>query len=254
MARGLLARGAPVTVVLMAVALGACTSDSDSEDAGADGAGDRPSGSASGRPTYSSDTAGDVFELPHDQRWATVEQGRYAVRVNPSLTYEINVPDEWRVYEGQFLNSPAAQTSHSIAFVAEAPADDTWVPRHPCTDHTEKPVGPSAGDLADALRDQPVLQVSKPQPISPDGRRGLWVDVRIPSEADAAECVEGSVDLFSGGSADWGAEEGFSGRWWILNVNDERVVANAQCVNDCTHEDWRALQAMLESITFTRAG
>lgn len=248
MIRGLAVRAMPVVLAATAVVLGACTSDTDSD--GSAGGGDSAvSESSTEEPTYSPE-AGEVVTLEQDQKWATLEQGRYAVQVISSMLYEVDVPDRWRVYQGRFLNSPPQE--NTIFFVSSAPKSSTELPQHPCDDPTGTRVGPSVSDLANGLRDQPVLQVSKPDPVTVDGHDGLYVEVRIPETVDSSTCVDDTVALFSTGSADWGWTEGFVGRWWILKVGGERVVINAQCGTACADDDLDILTTMAESVTFTR--
>jgi len=253
MMRGFAVRAMPAVLAATALVLSACTSDAEPARAAPSDGDSTVSESSTKQPTYSPEP-GEVMTLPQDQRWATLERGRYAVQVTPSLSYEVSVPDGWRVFEGRFLNSPPAESGNSMVFVARAPKGDTWVPAHPCLDHSEMAVGPTAGDLARALRHQPVLNVSKAQPISPDGNRGWCVDVSIPETVEAGACIDGRVALFSGASEEWGGEGGFAGRWWIIVVDGKRLVVNAQCVNDCTKYDWRTLQPMIEYMTFTHTG
>ena len=229
MTRGLTVRVMPAVLAVMAAALGACTSDSDTGDAAA-GDSDSTESTSAGppeQPTYSPGP-NEVVTLDQGQRWASMEQGRYAVRLSSSLTYEVDVPDSWRVFLGRFLNTPPSG-AHSIFFVSEAPARGTELPRHPCDDPTGTPVGPSVSALADGLRGQPVLEVSKPDPVTVAGSHGLYVDVRIPESVDAASCIDGTVALFTSGSDEWGWQEGFVAHWWILDVDGERVVINGQC-------------------------
>jgi hypothetical protein len=109
-------------------------------------------------------------------------------------------------------------------------------------------------DLATALRQQPVLEVSQPDPVTVDGNHGLYVEVRIPETVDSSSCIDDTVALFSTGLDEWGWTEGFIGQWWILNVDGERVVVMPQCDTTCTDNDFDTLTTMAESITFTRAG
>jgi hypothetical protein len=251
MIQGFAGLAVPVVLAATAVVLGACTSESDSDGAASGGSDSTVSESSTKQPTYSPE-AGEVVTVAQDQKWATMEQGRYAVQLAPSLTYEVDVPDQWRVYEGRFLNPPPSG-ANSIFFVASAPADSTELPQHPCDDPSGTRVGPSVSDLAHALRQQPVLEVSRPDPVTVDGSDGLYVDVRIPDEVDSSTCVDDTVALFSTGSDDWGWTEGFVGQWWILSVDGKRVVINGQCDPACADHDFDALTTMAESVTFPRA-
>lgn len=259
MIRGLTSRAAPLVLAALAVLLCGCTAD-----AGSPGAAraDRPAQASEPSPSPTepiySPEVGEVMTLPRDTDRATMRQGRYTVQVTSSLSYELDVPDRWIAISGRFLNSGPGTSS--IFFVSQAPAADTWLPRHPCRDHSVTPVGPTVADLADGLRHQPVVQVSRPAPVTVDGYSGLYLEVTIPDDVDASRCVDDIVHLFSlGKNADilreeWQWEAGYVGRWWILDVDGQRIVVMPQCDsdNDCTQHDLDVLTRMAESITFTR--
>ncbi len=189
-----------------------------------------------------------------DNGLATMRQGRYAVHVTPTLGYQVDVPDNWRALGGRFLNNPG--DSKGIFHVAPALANHTRLPAHPCRDHTTSLVGPTVSDLAYAVRRQPLLRVTKPRPVTLDGRHGLYVEVTIPDKVDASACSGGIVSLFEGGDeaeADgWAWHEGYVGHWWILDVQGERVVIMPQCDTSCVAQDVDTLDTMAESVTFTR--
>ena len=129
-----------------------------------------------------------MIELPQGRKSASMRSGRYALRLTPTLGYQVDVPDLWTVVSGRFLN--AGPKSEGLFFVAPAPAT-TGLALHPCRDHTTRVVGPSVSDLAGALRTQSVLDVTKPVPVTLDGHRGLYLEVTIPAEVYAGSCVRG---------------------------------------------------------------
>ena len=167
------------------------------------------------------------------------------------------MPDLWAVTGGMFLTDSSLQ--FSIFVVALAPATST-VPQHPCRDHTPTAVGPTVSDLAEALRRQPVLDVTKPVPVNLDGYRGLYLEVRIPGKVDADRCADDWVSLYESGGPDgyawkedWASPgEAYVARWWILDVDGERVVVMPSCDTGCTEDDLDTLTTMAESITFTQ--
>jgi hypothetical protein len=194
--------------------------------------------------------AGEVQALPQGRSYsATMRSGRYELRLTPTLDYEVDVPDQWTVVSGRFLNDG----SEAIFFVAPAPASSTGLPLHPCRDHTTRVVGPTVSDLAEGLRRQPLLDVTKPVPVSLDGHRGLYLEVTIPDGIDAESCVDDRVSLFeSGGPDGYAWQEGYVGRWWILEVDGQRMVVMPQCDTGCTDDDFATLTTMAQSITFTQ--
>jgi hypothetical protein len=178
-----------------------------------------------------------------------MQQGRYALRLTSTLAYQVDVPDGWNVVGGTFLN---AAPQSSIFFVAPAPVS-TGLPLHPCRDHTTRVVGPTVSDLTGALRRQPVLDVTEPVPVTLDGHRGLYVEVSIPETVETDRCVDDRVSLFeSGGPDGYIGQQGYVGRWWILDVDGERMVVMPQCDTGCTEDEFATLTTMAESITFTQ--
>jgi hypothetical protein len=254
--RSLTVRGALVMLVAMTVPLGACTANTASTEVAPAGDRDRtestpPQTSKQGSPdgrTFSPEP-GEVQVLPQGRSYsATMRQGRYALRLSPTLAYQVDVPDLWTVVSGRFLNNGAG----AIFFVAPAPTS-TGLPQHPCRDQTTRVVGPTVNDLAGALRRQPVLHVTKPVPVTLDGYRGLYLEVTIPEAVDADSCVDDRVSLFeSGGPDGYIGQDGYLGRWWILDVNGQRMVVMPQCDTGCTKDDLDTLTTMAKSITFTR--
>ena len=246
MMRSLAVRGALVMPSAMTVLLCACTANSTStEDAPT---GDRDTTTSS--PTQTSEPKTDeVIELTRGQSATGMQQGRYALQLTSTLAYQVDVPDQWNVVGGTFLN---AAPQSSIFFVAPAPVS-TGLPLHPCRDHTTRVVGPTVSDLTGALRRQPVLDVTEPVPVTLDGYRGLYVEVSIPETVETDRCVDDRVSLFeSGGPDGYIGQEGYVGRWWILEVDGERMVVMPQCDTGCTADELATLTTMTESITFTQ--
>jgi len=264
MMRGLTVRGVPAVLAAMALVLSACSADSTAADAVPTGVSDSTEPIATEtseptskptKPTYSPQ-AGEVMELPQENGWAILRQGRYAVRVTPTLSYEVDVADRVKVLNGRFLNSRSASGSGwaGIFFVSTASAEGTTLPAHPCLNHVDKRmVGPSVSDLAGELRSQPVLEVTKPVPVALDGNRGLYLEVKIPDNVVTDGCVDDTVELFSSGPDSWGWHQGFVGHWWILDVDGERVVVGPQCDTGCSKDDFDTLTEMAESVTFASA-
>jgi hypothetical protein len=250
----------PAALAATALLLAACSADPAPRDATPAGKTTSPTST----PTHSPGSTpvdeptltpepGEVVTLRSGANgWATMRQGRYAVHVTPTLGYQVDVPDKWRALGGRFLNTPVE--SASIFHVAPALANHTRLPAHPCRDHTTRLVGPTVSDLARALRRQPVLRVTKPLPVTLDGRHGLYVKVTIPDRVNSSTCMDRIVSLFEGGdeAEDDGyvGHEGYVGHWWILNVHGERVVIMPQCDTSCPAQDVDTLTTMAESITF----
>jgi hypothetical protein len=248
MTRGHTFRALPLLVAVAGL-LGACSADSTGSSP-ADGtsvAEPTPTSTPSPAQTTYSPKAGDVQVLPDEPAgYAVLGAGRYELRVTPSLAYQLDVPDDWGVHDGRYLNG-----ADGLLFVTPAAADDTQVPKNPCTQKAQRDVGPTVADLATALRRQPVLEVTDPVPVRLGGHRGLSIDVRIPGDTDFDKCVDQSVAFFSSGADAWDWPSAYAGQWWILDVDGERVVVQASCDPGSSHECREVLRATVQSITFT---
>jgi hypothetical protein len=215
-----------------------------------------PTPSTPAEATYAPKT-GEVVELPDSGTpWAVLRQGRYAVPVvGSTLGYEVEVPDRVRAFQSRFLNTRSADSNSpaGIFFIASAPAEQTHLPANPCLDHTKHTIGPTVSDLAQALRRQPVLNVTRPLPVTVDGHQGLHLEVRIPDKVDTYRtCQNDTVKLFSTPDHSYQWDAGFIGLWWILDVDGKRVVVNAQCDTTCSSDDFDTLTGMAASISITR--
>jgi len=220
--------------------LAACTSSSD--------AGDAASGRDTPDPTPTG-TTGSGAELVPETGNVELPAGRHALRITPSLTYEVDLSGPRFVSDGIYLHHPDVG---GIFVVAAAPADTTTLPRHPCSDLSGTTVGPTPEDLATALAEQPVIRVRDTGPVTLDGAEGVSLTVRTPRGYDAADCARpGELVLFSTGDEDWTWLPEYDGRWWILDVDGQRVVILNHCDRACSRDEIAQLRAMTESVTFT---
>jgi hypothetical protein len=143
----------------------------------------------------------------------------------------VDVPDDWRVLHGTYINSPERRGTF---FVARTPKRNTELPVHPCRDHSHRLVGPSVDDLAHAFASQPVWKMTKPRPVTLDGRRAVYLEVKLPERVDPADCVDHRVSEYEAGRDGLVTEEANWRRWWILEVDGE--------------DDLDTISAMAESI------
>ena len=199
-------------------------------------------------------TPGRVVRLPQtstdDRR--VLEQGRYQLAVldADTLWYRVDVPEGWQSQGGMFLHPPG--TGQAAFLVAGAP-EMLGVARQPCRDHTKAPTGPGVGDLVQGMADQPVLEVSQPVPVRLGGARGQYIEVRVPAAFDARACEQGlgNVGFFGTGAGDmWSGRPGYLGQWWVLDVEDQRVVVMPWCQQPCAGTTARDLKTMAQSIHF----
>ena len=197
---------------------------------------------------------GEVIELDqHGPEYVFTKAGRYAVRLTPELVYEVDAPDMWEVYRGGLRHQRLLRRNRRL--LRRRPVAEAWLPAHPCRDRALVPVGPTARDLADALAGQPVLEVTRPKPVSITGGRGVYVEVRIPDRVDPGGASGGRVALFT-----WTRPPTTGGRcpggesliYWILDVDGQRLVLAGVCDATCSDADLEVLAGMAKSVTFTR--
>jgi len=197
---------------------------------------------------------GEVFELDQDgPEYVFTKAGRYAVRLTPKLVHEVDVPDMWEVLRGEIFSTSEFSGGNGVFLVMQAPAGSTRLPADPCADQAPESLGPTAGDLADALKAQPILQVTRPAPVTIGERRGVHIRIKQPEGVAPKACVNGQVALFSPTSRplDWTMLYG-GAEMWILDVDGGRWVILATCDETCSQADRGTLRRMAESVTFTR--
>jgi hypothetical protein len=140
-------------------------------------------------------------------------------------------------------------------FSVDGPAPDVWLPAHPCRDRALVPVGPKARDLADALAAEPMLDVTKPRPISIAGGHGVHVEVSVSDHVSPSACEQGEVALFTTTRRRedwWDLPAGETMSFWILDVDGQRFIAAGWCETTCTDADLEVLAGMAESVTLER--
>lgn len=201
-------------------------------------------------PTYTyMSKSGEVFLLPKDSDFGTMAAGRYeAWRIGSPVHYEVDVPEGWRVLAGTYLNAPT--DGHGIFFVASLPKHRTELAVHPCRDHSLWLVGPTVRDFTRAIQEQPVWRVSTPRPVTLDGNKGLYFEIELPARVIPARCVRGAVSEYESGRDGMATTRSYRGRWWVLEVDGERLVVMARCYDTCTELDLETMSTMAESITF----
>lgn len=208
---------------------------------------EEPTEEQTGEPTLTPEPRPFV-RLRNDLEWATLRAGRYvAWGMSESLRYEVDVPDGWRALYGTYINSPERRGTF---LVARTPKHKTKLPVHPCRNHSLRPVGPSVDDLARAFASQPLWKMTKPRPVTLDGRRAVYIEVKLPERVDPAGCVDQAVSQYEAGQDGLATEEAYWGRWWILEVGGERFTVMARCYAICSEDDLDTMSTMAESIHF----
>src|SRR5215212_4023257 len=241
--------------LLSTVLLSACTADPSTDDDGlsvteTSSSTRTPTSDPTGEPTYTSGP-GEVFQLPKNRGFATLRAGRYeAWRIGSPLHYEVDVPDGWRVQAGTYLNAP--RDGHGIFLVASLPKHRTELAVHPCLDHSLRLVGPTVRDFTRAMQKQPVWKVSTPRPVTLDGNKGLYFEIELPAKVNPARCIDGAVSEYESGRDGLATTHSYRGRWWILEVEGQRLAVMARCYDTCSRLDLDNMSAMAESIRFQK--
>ena len=124
----------------------------------------------------------------------------------------------------------------------------SWMHSDPCRDAPEPDfpvveVGPTVDDFADALADNPKLEVTAPVAVTLGGYSGKYVDLQVPS--DISRCPTSYFVWEPGIYA-----QGPSQRWhlWILDVNGVRVVVQSTDYAGTSAQDRADMQAIVDSI------
>ena len=197
---------------------------------------------------------GEVLELDQQAEYVFTKAGRYAVRLAPDLVYEVDSPDMWEVYRGRYFSTSTFSGGTGVFSVA-GPVTHAWLPAHPCRDRGRVPVGGTIRDLAEGLLAQPLLKVTRPEPVSLDAGRGLHVRVMVPHSVSSATCEGEAIALFTWRSPEpewWEVWPGNAIHYWIVNADGQRWVLAGYCETPCSEGDVDVLARMAGSVAFER--
>ena len=174
-----------------------------------------------------------------------------SVRVNYTVA-----ADGWVSWVGAGKPTDEGGVGLSIVNVTNVVADG-------CTDHGAKdpPVGPTVDDLATALaRLEPFEATVRPKDVEAYGYRGKYLELTLKDLATQlvggnnwfSDCVSGEVHSWMSApvTSYWGYYgPGDVERYWILDVDGQRLVISAGRTPNAPAGDVAELQAMLDSIT-----
>jgi hypothetical protein len=203
----------------------------------------------------STPTPVNVNALPDD--FAPLEPGPYSIDPDgdPSTPLRVvyEVPAEgWSQWEG------AVKFAEDEGHVGVSITTMTNVVRHGCRDHSpaDPPVGPSVDDLAAALADlAPFRVTSPPTDVTIDGYRGKHLELTVPDlpleGSEFAGCIGGNLHSWIGPLTDafYGyTGPGYTEEFWVLDVEDTRLVIVAGGSPGSAPQDLAELRAILNSI------
>jgi len=238
-----------VALAAVTALLGACSESSADPDDKAD---ERLSTSSptptdeSSVPTEETELPDGVLPLPASDggEAASLGAGRYRIPLTDTLAFEVDVPDNTSAHDnGTFL------ATADFVLKTEAAGGKYGVPRDPCTDQSIDPVGPTVDDLVQAITDLPIYEMTRPEPTELGGATGTYVETRIPRTYDASQCEGGAVQLPANPTTVVSGPPPYIGRWWILDVDGQRVVVQQNCWG-CPVDHLNRPARMARSITF----
>jgi hypothetical protein len=236
----------PLALAAVGILLAACSENA--ADAN-DKAGSAPSSSAeeSSAPTAEVDLPDGVLALPDDdpgEDFASLDAGRYRIALDDTLAFDVDVPDKTYSHsDGLFLSTGPVVLKTEIA------GESYGVPDNACQDNDIEAVGPTVTDLVTAIHDTRPYRVSAPEHVRFAGARGTYLEIRIPAGYDATPCHDHLVALPGNPGTYNNLEPGYIGKWWILDVDGQRVVVQQNCL--CAPQRLDGADSIPRSIAFT---
>jgi hypothetical protein len=122
----------------------------------------------------------------------------------------------------------------------------------PCVRAGNPPeLGPTVEDFAAALVSQKVTSTTTPVPVALDGHDGLYVELSVPADFDTSRCRDNELVIWEPvGEESAGADTWFVSRYWVLDVDGQRVVLVANTNTRATAETVELFTGIAESATF----
>lgn len=192
--------------------------------------------------------AADAVPLAELSAGSPLDPGRYLVSIAsdapsapPSLPV-LSVPEGYEVIEG----GVGVRTDDFSRYVWVWDVESVYA--HPC-DASPEPVGPSVGDLAEALAAQELRRGTDPVPVTVGGHEGLYVELSVPDEVDAGACPSGVFGLWPGRAQRHQEILGQVDMVWIVDVDGQRLVFDA-AHEDAGPDEVAELEEMVTTATF----
>ena len=115
-------------------------------------------------------------------------------------------------------------------------------------------VGPTVEDLTTALAAQKVTDTNAPVPVQVDGHDGLYVELSVPAAFDISGCRDQELIVWQGpGGETPGADHEYTSRYWVLDVDGQRVVLVVNTHPKATEETVELFSGIVESATFAKS-
>jgi hypothetical protein len=232
----------PGALAAMSVLLAACSNDSAS-------VAERPPPSSTGTPAG----PGELVKVPEG---ASLKPGVYSMPlIGPDSPMRAVVdvpagyfnPGGYVIDDGHGTNAP--DEFGDLMFWS----DIDQVEADPCDGGAAADVGPTVRDLADALVAQKHRTTTSPLPVTLDGNEGLYLESS--GSKDAPRRCQGGPQTLWQSDTYWAptfdVEPGTVQRMWILDVDDQRVVALVTIFPGHTANP-AEMAGMAESVRFIR--
>jgi hypothetical protein len=187
--------------------------------------------SAASGPTASEAASSTPFSLREYD--GPIDPGRHRL---PLLSWErtypvdalVQVPSGFITPGGWVIDNGQNGAAYGdLMFFGDVDRVDT----DPCgAGHDVKP-GPTVRDLAQSLANQVPHRATTPEPTTVGGHRGLYVEMRVPS--NLSRCTSGEFTVFAVDQAEnpwYSAGPGSVLRFWIVNVDGQRVAVAVKVV------------------------
>jgi hypothetical protein len=112
-------------------------------------------------------------------------------------------------------------------------------------------VGQRVEDLTTALAAQKVTDTTAPVPVEVDGHDGLYVELSVPAAFDISGCRDQELIVWQGpGGETPGIDHEYVSRYWVLDVDGQRVVLVVNTHPKATEETVQLFSGIVESATF----
>ena len=185
-------------------------------------------------------------EIPFNEQSRPLDEGRYQVLLDDTLALEVDlIQGTTAAEEGLYLVEPDGILKVELA------GETYGTPVHPCNNQFPLPVGPTVDDLVLAIREAPIYEVGPPRPVEIGGARGTYLEIRIPPEFDSTVCRGSEVGMPGNPGTANNMPPGHVGRWWILDVDGQRVVVQHFCDLQCGPGVAERTARAVLGITFT---
>ncbi|MGA9346929.1 MAG: hypothetical protein WBV37_17650 [Nocardioidaceae bacterium] len=108
----------------------------------------------------------------------------------------------------------------------------------------------------EALAAQRRTETSAAVPVTLGGYDGIYVELTAPTDLDYSTCREERLTIFettAKGGQHWIADPGVVERFWVLDVDGERIVLTGAVSPEATDSQTEELQHIVESVQFVRS-